>query len=753
VKAKKGMAQCLSLNCRNHSCNNPVCEIYMRLTFSVKFTVSVILAVVLTAAILGYSLTSINLLALKNLSRELYLAIAHNVSTELMHTAQHTATVVERSATALANTNISEEASLQLVSEALTASTTVQTIGLYKTDGTFLDALSKGRTVELPKQLPISLIVQINAIVQNSSRVKVGGAKIFGVQRLEPRGMPVIPVLAPWLANGKVVGVVLATVDNETLCRLVAAASGRVFGGIQNQVYLVDDSLRLAAHVEQHRITAAERLAGAEVFAAAGIQVGRLPSNELGLVVEYKRANNGQMVGTFAVLPELRGAIVVEQTQSIAYKPLRTMRLRVIMWGCIGVAAGVLLSIFVARQFVRPVTQLVAASERIAQQDFSARLPEGRNDELGVLFRVHNRMAAEVEEYQRLNVQQIISERNKLEAVVRQASDGVLIVDAALKVMVVNDVFAQWFETSIEAVEGKSLSDVFSHSELMLHIETALKTSEHATSVELRLQCAGEIRETVLRGSMVRVVVDDSLAALATVLRDVTKEVEVDRMKTELVSVVAHELRSPLGSMIGMSELIAEGELSREENMDFASRITAQAQALNSVITKFLDLNRLEAGKTELRSIPFKMDDVARSMLRVNMRLAEKKNIVVQELFPAKLHAAVGDPDLIGQAMLNLFSNAIKYSATGTTICVELVEQASALRFAVRDEGFGVSASSQAKLFTKFFRATDDERVSAETGTGLGLAFVREIVERHGGTVGVESRLNAGSTFWFLIPK
>jgi signal transduction histidine kinase len=745
----------------------------MRITFSVKFTVSVILAVVLTAAILGYSLTSINLLALKNLSRELYLAIAHNVSAELSHTSQQTVALVERAASVLANTSISEEAALQLVSEALASSSTVQTIGLYNADGVFVDALSKGRGIELPRQLPTGLMRDINALP--------GGAKAFAVQRLEQEeqeeqensqqkylpqqrslqeqmqekqhGMPVIPVAAQWTVGGRRVGFIVATVDNETLCRLVAAASGKAFGGIQNQVYLVDDSLRLAAHVEQHRVSAAERLADTELFVASGIIAGRLPANELGLVVEYKRPNGDAMVGTCVVVPEFRGAIVVEQTQAVAYKPLRTMRLRVIMWGCIGVAAGIFLSVLVARQFARPVTQLVAASERVAKQDFSVRLPEGRSDELGTLFSVHNRMAAELEAYQQLNINRIISERNKLEAVVRQASDGVLIVDAAQVVMMTNEMFASWFETSIDAAEGRLVADVFAHTELRRGIADALQSSDHAVQVELHLQRTGEIRDTVLRGSIVRVVVDDRLAALAVIMRDVTKEVEVDRMKTELVSVVAHELRSPLGSMIGMSELIAEGELSREENMDFASRITAQAQNLNGVITKFLDLNRLEAGKTELRSIPFKMDDVVRSMLRVNMRLAEKKNITVQEQFPAKLHAAVGDPDLIGQAMLNLFSNAVKYSATGTTISVELTELTSALRFAVRDQGYGISASSQAKLFTKFFRATDDERISAETGTGLGLSFVREIVERHGGDVGVESRLNEGSTFWFTIPK
>jgi signal transduction histidine kinase len=119
---------------------------------------------------------------------------------------------------------------------------------------------------------------------------------------------------------------------------------------------------------------------------------------------------------------------------------------------------------------------------------------------------------------------------------------------------------------------------------------------------------------------------------------------------------------------------------------------------------------------------------------------------------PATAPPVLGDPDLIGQAVLNLFSNAVKYSSPETTITLELRTKAEEIVITVRDQGFGISESSQARLFTKFFRATDDPRVRADAGTGLGLAFAKEIVQQHGGKIGMESHLNAGSTFWFSLP-
>ncbi len=722
----------------------------------------VILVVVLTAGMIGTSLVAINQNAIKDVSKELYQAVALNVNDRLHQKIDNITILLQQASATLSNPQISGESAVSIVSTALSTTDATEAIGIYSTEGVLIDVLSKGRQTSLPQQLPEALrqsLTHSEVIIGTPQRfINEGGAFT----------LPVIPVIARWSSNKKPndktqigQGILMALVDNEHLCAIAADVSVRAFSGARQHVWLTDDSLRLIAHSEQYRLFSEGSLQRKEIFRTAGMQGGKLPAELVGVAIEYtKNAAEGMpetaWVGAFVPVASLKLVIVVEQTRAVAYKSVSTMRDRVIMWSLVSIIAGIALSILIARQFAKPIKQLVHASEQLAAQNFSVRLPEQGTDEFGMLFAVQNRVAEELGRYQALNINRVISERNKLEAIVRQASDGIFIVDSTWRVLMFNQVFSAWFDVHGDE-EGQPLNSVlerYSTTRILTdHFMAIAILPDHLIPVEARVQQVGEIRETVLRGSLVKVLVEGKIAALMMILRDVTKEVEVDRMKTELVSVVAHELRSPLNSIIGMSELIGEGELQQKENMDFASRITAQAEQLNGIITKFLDLNRIESGKTELHSVPIKMDDVLKSMLKVNMRLAEKKGMTVSVHVPNKMSPVLGDPDLIGQAMLNLFGNAVKYSGAGTSVFIEIIEKADKILFSVQDQGYGISESSKSKLFTKFFRATEDERVRTNTGTGLGLAFVKEIIERHGGEVGVESQLNVGSTFWFSLPK
>lgn len=391
-------------------------------------------------------------------------------------------------------------------------------------------------------------------------------------------------------------------------------------------------------------------------------------------------------------------------------------------------------------------------SERIAQQDFTYRLDENRSDEFGILFQSNNRVAAELARYQQMNLNKIVGTRNKLESVVRQASDGFIVIEPNRSIFVMNDVFAHWFGADASTAEGRSFLDVLNHYELKQTIMQAFVEEETHIPVQFSLDLVGEASETVVKGTFVRVMSEHQLTAVMGVLRDVTREVSVDRMKTELVSIVAHELRSPLNTIRGFSELIKKG-LDAEETTEFAGIISSEADRLNAVITKFLDINRIESGRTDIRKIPFRMHEVVSNVLKVNMPLAEEKNMTIETDIPLSTTPIVGDPDLIGQVFLNLFSNAVKYSDPGKTVRVEVVEGADTMRVNVYDQGYGISESAKEKLFTKFFRAVDDERVRQHVGTGLGLAFIKEIVEKHGGEMGVESQINVGSMFYFWLPK
>lgn len=709
--------------------------------FATKFALILSLTALVAVGAVGYQLSTINLSTLKERIKDYYNVVARSASTRLEQQTSDITKLLEQTAEILSSGQFGQS-SFSYISSALLRTEYTSAIGIYDNNGHFIDALSKNGALVSLQQVP-------QAIMDSLQKATVVVGRPLHIND----GLPVIPIAVKWeeKATGNK-GYLLSVIDNETLSNFVSQASSEAFSGSSRKegIYLVDDSLYIVAHDNRTLVAAAERLAGKGIFSDSKFAFDR----EIAFTQEYKSPTGEAMVGISLPVPALHLAIIVEQPEALVYASVSTMRTSLLISSIIIGLAAILLSIIVARQLAKPVEVLVDASEKLATQDFSVRLDDKRSDEFGLLFQTHNRVAEELQRYHKLNINKIVSARNKLESVVRQASDGIIVVEPSRHILVLNEVLARWFDVADAKITDDMLVDrVFTDMHIKHAIAKAFVSNETVTPVEFTRQLPGEVSETVLRGTFVRVTYGAEVIAVTGILRDVTREVAVDRMKTELVSIVAHELRSPLNTMRGFSELIRKGDLSNEESVEFAEIITNEADRLNAVITKFLDINRIESGRTEFQRVPFKLHELLSNVLRVNMTLAEQKQMIVQSDIPGNTTPIVGDPELVGQVFLNLFTNAVKYSEPAKRINIELIEEREQMRVNVEDEGYGISESAQEKLFSKFFRATDDARVRNNVGTGLGLAFIKEIVEKHGGEIGVHSQINKGSTFWFTLPK
>ncbi|MGH9843715.1 MAG: sensor histidine kinase, partial [Blastocatellia bacterium] len=238
---------------------------------------------------------------------------------------------------------------------------------------------------------------------------------------------------------------------------------------------------------------------------------------------------------------------------------------------------------------------------------------------------------------------------------------------------------------------------------------------------------------------------------VVALISDITRRVELDRVKAETLQLVSHELRAPLTSIRGLSDALIKFPVAADESREMLGIIHSDAVRLGELINRYLDLTRLESGAQPLHLTPVDCRQLIAECIRnLSVFAAERGINLTAQVSPA-VPALRVDAQLLTQAVSNLMSNAIKYSPPGAEVVVAAELNHANLMISVRDQGFGIPEEARERIFEKFFRLERDS-TSVVAGAGLGLPLVKEIVERHGGRITFESTPAIGSTFTIHLP-
>jgi signal transduction histidine kinase len=238
---------------------------------------------------------------------------------------------------------------------------------------------------------------------------------------------------------------------------------------------------------------------------------------------------------------------------------------------------------------------------------------------------------------------------------------------------------------------------------------------------------------------------------VVALISDITRRVELDRMKTETLQLVSHELRTPLTSIRGLSDVLLKFPVGADEANEMLQIINAEAVRLGETINRYLDLTRLESGAQPLHLTSISCDELIAGCIRdVSVFAAERGIKLYADICPS-LPVLRADAQLLAQAVNNLLSNAIKYSPPATEVVITAEREPAGVTISVQDQGLGIPEEARQRIFEKFYRLERDS-TSNIVGTGLGLPLVKEIVERHGGRITFESDPAIGSTFTIHLP-
>lgn len=420
----------------------------------------------------------------------------------------------------------------------------------------------------------------------------------------------------------------------------------------------------------------------------------------------------------------------------------------------IGFSLTTFFALFLITKITQPMQRLIQATDSIRKGKYDTRLSLKTSDEIGVLSNTFNHMAEELEK----TIRSLNHEKEHLASVLRSMNDAVITLDVDGNVILTNPpgehVLQMWGDLQDEdgEVSGPS-SGTAGKIPRPLH-QMFRKVLDQETDQSMNVH----VKKGVWSVHMAPLASDGGIRGAVAVLRDVTEEVKLEKMRRDFVANVSHEIRTPLSMMQGYSEALLDGmAASPEESAELVQVIHDESLRMGRLVRDLLDLARMEAGHTDMPMREMDFRELAERVYRKFLVRAKDSGLeLLFKLGDGPLTLEEASEDRLEQVLTNLLDNAFRHTPEGGTIeiAADIKKQSgkSVVHVSIKDSGVGIPADDLPFVFDRFYKA-DKARVRGESvGTGLGLSIVKNIVDSHGGTIYAESEVGKGTVFHILLP-
>ena len=384
----------------------------------------------------------------------------------------------------------------------------------------------------------------------------------------------------------------------------------------------------------------------------------------------------------------------------------------------LGLIISVLLSLLLSKTMINPIEQLSAGAKRVAAGDFDQEIICDSRDEIGVLTSNFNTMASQL----RSTIAEVENERNKLDTLFLYMTDGVVAFNRMGEII-------HWNPAATELL-ARTISGSTSYDELfgnLLPLAAAATEPENGAEHEIRV---GERHLSCIFAGFDRA----GQGGILVLIHDVTEQRRIEEQRREFVANVSHELRTPLTNIRSYAETLSDnaGQLPPDMERNFLDVILNESDRMTHIVQDLLTLSRFDSGREDLKLARFPFGKAVRDTYHAVLMEAQRRSHTVTLDMPDTLPDVVGDRERILQVMMNIVSNAIKYTPDGGRIVISAGLSDTGVWMQVDDNGIGIPKSDRDRIFERFYRV-DKARSRESGGTGLGLSIAKEIMERHEG--------------------